>query len=55
MKVRLTEQANEDMLCIWEYIASDNIEAADQLIERFTTTFKKLLQNPRMGAKLVDI
>ena len=50
-RVRLTEQAESDVFEIWEYIASDNITAADKLVDRFTQTYQKLARNPRMGVK----
>ncbi len=50
-RVRLTEQAEDDILEIWEYIAADNISAADRLVDRFTETYEKLAQNPGMGVK----
>ena len=50
-RVCLTEQAEVDVLDIWEYIAADNVPAADRLIDRFTNTYKKLARNPSMGVK----
>jgi toxin ParE1/3/4 len=45
------EQAEEDVLEIWEYIASDNLNAADRLVDRFEATYQKLAQTPGMGVK----
>jgi len=50
-RVRLTEQAEDDVLEIWEYIAADNVSAADRLVDRFTETYEKLARNPGMGVK----
>jgi toxin ParE1/3/4 len=50
-RIRLTEQAEEDVLEIWEYIASDNLSAADRLVDRFDATYQKLAQTPGMGVK----
>ena len=49
--VRLTRQADDDVLGIWEYIAADNLTAADRLIDRFTEVFGKLARNPAMGVR----
>lgn len=49
--VRLTEQAREDILDIWEYIARDNVQAADGLVDRFTDTYQKLADLPGMGVR----
>ena len=38
-RYRLTLQAEEDVRDIWLYIAADNIEAADKLIDRFTERY----------------
>lgn len=50
-RVRLTLQAENDILDIWEYIAADNVDAADALVDRFTQIFDKLTHNPDMGIK----
>ena len=41
--------AQEDALQIWEYIAQDNLRAADQILERFNTIFRELTTNPLLG------
>lgn len=50
-RIRLTEQVEEDVLDIWEYIAADNMPAADRIVDRFTETYEKLARNPGMGVK----
>lgn len=50
-RIRLTEQAEEDVLEIWQFIAADNEPAADQLIDRFTTMYEKLSRTPGMGVR----
>lgn len=50
-RVRLTEQAEEDVLDIWEYIAGDNIQAADRLIDRFGEMYQRLARSPGMGVR----
>ena len=37
----LSSVAESDMLAIWEYIANDNIFAADRMIDRFTAAFER--------------
>jgi toxin ParE1/3/4 len=45
----LSVDANFDLDDIWEYIAADNIDAADHWIEKLFETFEALGQNPCMG------
>lgn len=35
----LTLRAEQDLDDIWEYIAADNIEAADRVLDRMETAF----------------
>jgi toxin ParE1/3/4 len=46
----LSSLAESDILAIWEYIARDNISAADRLIDRFTETFERIAQFSESGA-----
>ena len=48
-RVVRTPQANEDVLTIWEYIADDNVEAADRLLRKIGDLFQYLAENPFMG------
>jgi toxin ParE1/3/4 len=48
-RYRLTVRAEEDVGDIWLYIAADNIDAADKLIDRFTHLYEQLATNPDMG------
>ena len=50
-RVRLTQQAEEDVLEIWDYIARDNIPAADRLVDRFTEMYERLARSPGMGVR----
>ena len=47
----LSSRADADMLAIWEYIAQDNIIAADRMIDQFTAAFERIAQFPEMGAR----
>ena len=48
-RYRLTLRAEEDVRDIWLYIAADNINAADKLIDCFTELYERLAANPQMG------
>jgi plasmid stabilization system protein ParE len=45
----LSTDADLDLDDIWEYIARDNIEAADHWISELFDAFEALGQNARMG------
>jgi antitoxin ParD1/3/4/toxin ParE1/3/4 len=44
-----------DLNEIWEYIAEDNIDAADHWIGRLFDSFETLAHNPGMGHKRDDL
>ena len=41
--------AERDLDEIWEYIATDNIEAADRLVEEIFVTIRRLTTRPGLG------
>jgi toxin ParE1/3/4 len=45
----LSSAAEEDTLAIWEYIARDNLTAADRMIDRFTAAFERIALFPEAG------
>lgn len=47
----LSSRADTDMLAVWEYIAQDNLTAADRMIDRFTAAFERIAQFPESGAR----
>jgi toxin ParE1/3/4 len=47
----LSSVAEDDLLAIWEYIAVDNILAADRMIDRFTAAFERAAAFPQAGQK----
>ena len=47
--LRLRPQALADLDAIWRYIAEDNMQAADGVIDDFTETFRLLCVTPHMG------
>lgn len=51
----LGPDADLDLDAIWEYIAKDNIDAADRWIARLFDAFEALGQNPGMGHAREDL
>lgn len=51
----LSTDADLDLDDIWEYIARDNIEAADHWIAKLFDAFEALGQNPKMGHPRADL
>jgi plasmid stabilization system protein ParE len=49
MKFIIAPAAEQDIHTIWDYIADDNVRAADALVEDFYKAFHLLADNPRMG------
>jgi toxin ParE1/3/4 len=45
----LAPRAEQDLSDIWDYIADDNIEAADPVLEALENAIRKLTRNPGMG------
>jgi len=50
-----TRQAEIDLLEIWDYIAKDNLTAADKLIRRLDERSHELLDNIELGPARDDI
>jgi plasmid stabilization system protein ParE len=51
----LTPEARQDLLEIWNYIAEDNIDSADQVLARLYDAFTRLAQAPGMGHHREDL
>jgi toxin ParE1/3/4 len=49
-----SEDADLDLDAIWEYIAQDNIDAADRWIVRLFETFEATARSPGIGHKRED-
>lgn len=49
--VRITEPAIQDLEEIYDYIATDKIEAAERLLERLKTRWRAAAENPGIGRK----
>ena len=45
----LTRSAKQDVNDIWDYIADDNIEAADRVLEALDRAMIRLAKNPGVG------
>jgi plasmid stabilization system protein ParE len=45
----LTPRAKQDVNDIWDYIANDNIEAADRVLDALDNAMIKLAKNPGLG------
>ena len=50
-----SKQANQDLFSIWAYIAEDNINAADKLLDNIDDKCKLLGENPKLGQARPDI
>ena len=53
--VQRTAQADEDLIDLWVYIAQDNPDAADNLLDELENKFALLAGQPRLGAARSDI
>lgn len=53
--IQRTAQAEEDLIEIWIYIAQDNPEAADRVLDDIKQRFHVLADNPLMGRLRPDI
>ena len=51
----VTEASRADILEIWDYIRTDNIDAADKVIDRLHDSFAKLGRNPMLGHLREDL
>ena len=52
---RKTPQAEIDVTAIWTYIAADNVNAADALIDRIDRAFDMLADTPFAGRARHDL
>jgi toxin ParE1/3/4 len=54
-RYRLTPEARFDLFAIWEYIARDNVSAADRVARRLERAFQLLAAFPKKGHKRADV
>jgi toxin ParE1/3/4 len=50
-----TAEAEEDLIGIWTYVATDNLAAADRLLDRIDQVCERLAANPRLGPARPDL
>ena len=53
--VRFLPLARDDLHEIWEYIAQDNIEAAERLVNRIEELGQLLAQHPHLGRRREEL
>jgi toxin ParE1/3/4 len=53
--VTLTNQARQDLIAIWEYIADDNPSSADRLLDMLDGRINRLAEHPLLGPARPDI
>ncbi|MDX2153149.1 MAG: type II toxin-antitoxin system RelE/ParE family toxin [Bryobacteraceae bacterium] len=51
----LTARAKRDVSDIWDYIARDNIEAADRVLDALESAMAKLANNPGIGHRREEL
>jgi plasmid stabilization system protein ParE len=51
----LSADADLDLDAIWDYIAADNVDAADRWIDKLFDAFEALGQTPGMGHRREDL
>lgn len=54
-RISLTVDARQDLADIYDFIANDNITAADKQIRRLQERWRVLVDQPRIGTKRSDI
>jgi antitoxin ParD1/3/4/toxin ParE1/3/4 len=54
-RYNLTPEADQDLDDIWEYIAQDDIEAADRWDAKLRNAFRMLARNPSAGHTRKDL
>ncbi|NOZ40533.1 MAG: type II toxin-antitoxin system RelE/ParE family toxin [Planctomycetes bacterium] len=47
--ILITPEARKNLDGIWDYIAQDNLPAADKLIDQLWQRFRLLAENPELG------
>jgi len=48
-RIIFSEFVEAELAAIWDYVAADNIEAADRFLESADATFRSLARTPGMG------
>lgn len=55
MQLQISSTAKTDLREIWRYVAVDNLDAADRLIETIYEEFELLRNRPKLGRKRDDL
>lgn len=53
--ISLTVAARQDLLAIWDYIATDNMAAADRVLDALDARIQLLADHPLLGPSRPDI
>jgi toxin ParE1/3/4 len=53
--ITLSNQARQDLIAIWEYIADDSPVAADRLLDTLEARIERLADHPFLGPARPDI
>lgn len=51
----LTDNARSDLAEIWEFIAGDNLDAADRLLDELEDAMIEVARRPALGHKREDL
>ncbi len=54
-RITRTPRARQDLIDIWTWIAADNLQAADRLLDLIDAKLRLLAKNPRLGPARPDI
>ena len=54
-KYVLSTGAEQDLIQIWDYIASDDIDSADHWIGKLFLAFERIARNPGIGHRREDL
>lgn len=51
----LSPAARQDLVEIWQYVAEDNLSAADKLLTKLETALQRLAERPHLGHRRPDL
>jgi len=54
-RIARTAQADEDLIEIWSYIATDSLDAADRVLDAIESRWQQLARYPHFGPARDDI
>ncbi len=54
-RLRISKQAREDLVDVWQYIALDSFENADKFVDMIYDKCTELVSTPEMGRKRDDL